>query len=141
MNKAERTYTQQELNEEVLPVWKQRLRLQNWNISVEIVNQMVIGKDGTADIRFDQKYMNADIRLVTPESYYSVFSEKQDMLRDLIHELLHIHFLVFLDLVDKKEDSFSFAYTQAEQSLDIVANALVDFHDELQQENSDDSEQ
>ena len=133
MNKQERTYTQQELNEEVLPVWKQRLRLQNWHISVELVNQMILGTEGVADIRFDQKYMNAEIRLVTPESYHSVYSEKQDMLRDFVHELLHIHFLVFFELIDKKEESFSFVYTQSEQSLDIVANALVDFHDELQQ--------
>ena len=139
MNKTERTYTEQELNEEVLPVWKQRLRLQNWDISVLLVNQMVIGKEGVADIRYNDNCMNAEIRMATPGSYYSTFDEKQDMLRDFVHELLHIHFLVFFELIDKSEQSVSFAYTQAEQSLDIVANALVDFHDELQQEDGDDS--
>lgn len=105
--------TQAEL-ESLCAKWQKRLRLQDWNVKVEVVRFFDIPeKLGEAEIHNQRK--EAVIRIIGESDR----REQRDtpVEHTLIHELLHLHFEPFWDQ-DK--------YTEMEQAINLITGALYD---------------
>ena len=119
---AKRIYTQSEL--EILLVDVQKwLRLEDWDIAVQLVNQSAIFQQ-MGSIDMFAYFKQATIVLPTPETYASNVRPEQDMLQSLIHELLHIHGRSFFP-----QDLNAQEHVECEFMLNAVADALTDAYD------------
>lgn len=94
--------------------WQQKLRLQDWDVSIQLVRQYEIpGCFG--DCTYAVQTKSAKIRLVVQDDVdpEAPFPELE---HTLVHELLHLHFAPFWD------DS---RMVELEQAINLIAGALV----------------
>ena len=123
---VERIYSEEQLK--VLNKRCQKLfRLQDWHIEVSLCHQnTIVGKRG--EIRYSTQRHHAHITLVTPESYEALSCEPQDMLRDLIHEYVHIVFAQCDDWFEKnslEESIFELAIERVAIAITAIDNELL----------------
>ena len=115
---AKTIFTQEEL-QSLCYHWQERLRLQDWNIRVLLVDQSTMrGMLGQVEIASDVK--SAIVHIPTAESFQSSY-EKQDMHWTLVHELLHLHVDLFMPKRSETPQEFKFA----ERALNTIAKTLV----------------
>lgn len=102
--------------------WQRRLRLQDWDINVEIVPAHVLtlkgGDNWYADISLHSEKRKAFIRMADPKT------RKYDWELALVHEMLHIFFGPF-----GSEDG-SPEHMAEEQAVHAVSTALVTLYRE-----------
>ncbi len=68
----------------ILQDWQQKLRLENWEISVELLPAEELGDDGrVAQVRSRPCYMRADIEVANEQDDVEIEAS-------ILHELLHI---------------------------------------------------
>jgi len=99
--------------------WQKILRLQDWDITVDILRDrdMKLGS-GQAEVHWKAVNRSAIVHLLDPTDYQNNYFE-QDHERSLVHELLHLHMVMFATETDTPED------TAQEQAVDAIAKALV----------------
>ena len=100
--------------------WQKVLRLQDWDIEVKIVREWdFVNKGSIGEVGRNNQHKSATIRILHPIDYDPCNYGPQDMEEDLVHELLHLHFLSeMFDLEPKME-------IQYEQAINRVSEALV----------------
>jgi hypothetical protein len=107
---------------ELCALWQKRLRLQDWNVSLEIVNARDLD-GGFANCRTVLREKAALIRVTDPADSTSADTEifgGRDVEEDLVHELLHLSCEPF-----SPEDRDSTEYEAIEQMVGVLANCIV----------------
>lgn len=114
------TPTPEELGS-LLAEWQKRLRLQDWNVKVQLRRRHAMSMEDSAGVcRWQLPKKLACIEIMDPYDYDpGAFGWTQDIERTLVHELLHLHFAPFATH-DQPAD------THQEQAVDLIAGALVD---------------
>ena len=98
--------------------WQKRLRLQDWGIFVKTARQAEMQCGGQGECEWVLKRKEATIVLVDPIDYPLELVD-QDMEETLVHELLHLHFVILQPKDGTAED------TALEQAIVCIAGALV----------------
>ena len=112
----------------LLTEWQKRLRLQDWDIFVKTARQVEMQCGGQGECEWVLKRKEATIVLVDPIDYPPELVD-QDMEETLVHELLHLHFVILQPKDGTAED------TALEQAIVCIAGALVKLKRENQPEN------
>ena len=111
-----------ETKEELLPVlrkWKKILKLNNWEILAEIVREDCMDNRGDAgEVNYYMETGYAEIKLLDQVDWAS--KQPHDMEKDLVHELLHLHFAPF-----RPEDGESLQFIMWERAVETLARILV----------------
>jgi hypothetical protein len=114
-------YETQEEAEKALAEWQKRLKLEHWEVMVEIVRSDGMSKlDNSGEIDYQQQTGYASIRLLDHIDWPSKFPH--DMEKILVHELLHLHFAPF----EPEEESLQF--TLWERANELLARVIVNEH-------------
>ena len=103
-------------------VWQQRLRLQDWDVSVEFKRLVDLERNTrAAECEYMWILKVAKISLVDPvdASHTSHWLKQVDQEKSLVHELLHLHFAPFQAAKD------SDAEADQELAIEMIAEALV----------------
>lgn len=110
---------EKDLNE-LLKEWQKRLRLQDWEITLKVINDQ--SEDGQyASCKHCFKYKSAVIRIYElPDTDQGDRTCNTDYEVTLIHELLHLHAAAFDSEIPKHLDD------HIEFMIEAVARALVD---------------
>jgi hypothetical protein len=111
---------EKQLNED-LDYWKKILRLQDWEININIErekNMLLEGTEGTCS--WDISNKRAQIQILDSIDYDEDFIWKQDMEETLVHELLHLHYGTFENFERGTQEN-----TMMEQSIVIISKALI----------------
>jgi len=103
--------------------WQQRLQLQDWKISLEVVPVSALRPGTLGNIHWDADKQTAMIRVLSPSDYTSPFSAAvKDMEFTVVHELIHLELSSLTrDFKNRSEDSFS----KEEQAVNQMAEALL----------------
>lgn len=107
---------------ELCVLWQKRLRLQDWNVRLEVVSARDLD-GGFANCRMVLREKSALIRIVDPADSTSADTEvvgERDVEEDVIHELLHLHAEPF-----SPDDHDSTDYEAIEQAVGVLANSIV----------------
>lgn len=99
--------------------WQEKLGLQNWNICFELCRQCDFKlQNVNGENSWTRANMTSIINVLkSDEAYNPCF--KYDMELIVVHELLHLYFAVL------QPDSGSEEEMQVEQSIELIAKALV----------------
>ena len=118
MNKQTVVLTQDE-SDSLLKEWQEILRLQDWDVVVDIrrARDMSLG-ESVAEVHWKKEKKLAIIHLLDPMDYDNAYFP-QDHEVSIVHELLHLHMVGFVAEDDTLED------TAQEQAIDAISNALV----------------
>jgi len=121
----------EEMMSELCRYWQMVLKLQDWNIDVELCSTRDLErlKEGqrTAFNTVYPSLHKSFIRIKELEERYNEDGLEEDMEVDLVHELLHLHFDgLYCD--EKREIAAEVVH---ERALNAVAEALVTFRREL----------
>ncbi len=110
--------TQEELNER-LDYWQGVLRLRDWDIVARLVSahEMEAGDEGQVDPRPELK--EANIKILNWEGYGGTVFRPLDSEQILLHEMLHLFFIVFETEADTPQR------LAEEQAVHLIAQALV----------------
>ena len=112
-------YETQEQAQQACQEWQRILRLQDWDIAIDILRARDMGLDGgQAEVHWKAESKSAIIHLLDPADYQNNYFE-QNQERSLVHELLHLHMVMFATETGTPED------TAQEQAVNAIANALV----------------
>ena len=131
-----RIYKAEEL-QAICSEWQNRLRLQDWDISVQLTHQYAID-DAMAFIQINWCHKKAIISIPTPGTYSSKIEIKQDMLSALVHELIHIHLESFFPPEPEDESrEASKEFTNAEYAINVLSSAFANLYDESQRKRGD----
>lgn len=106
--------------QELCSVWQKRLRLQDWDVFVEVVPKDKLRQESQAECRHTLSKKIAHISIIREEDYPSRSMVPQDQERDLVHELLHLHFAPFC------AGRGTLADDMQEQAVHAISCALVD---------------
>ena len=90
---AKKIYTLEELNI-LCAKYQKLLGLQDWEVEICFTNQMTL-PDYEAQVATESKSKRALISIISPETFASSMNHDQDMHHSLIHELLHLHFVIY----------------------------------------------
>lgn len=101
--------------------WQETLRLQDWDINVWIVRARDID-NASARVHWRQSTRDARISVQHPSDFEAEPGHEQDMERDLVHELLHLHFSPFA--ADDDDSAENIAQEQAIHALSCSLVAL-----------------
>lgn len=112
--------------EKCLDKWKKILRLQDWDITVELRRYIDLnGGEAVAKIRVNEWHRCATVYLLDPQDYllanFTHMVWGYDMEDGLVHEFLHIHLFPYTP-----EDTESLEYTALEQSVSTITGALIE---------------
>lgn len=113
----------EEMLQQRLVYWQQKLRLQDWRIKVSIARSADIGGEYQGGINWSLNAKTASIRVLDPIDYPEHSSEKQDMENTLVHELLHIHFALISEKCNPQPTEIYNLFE--EQAIESLADALV----------------
>lgn len=113
--------TQEEL-ENKLEYWKEKLRLQDWDIEVSIRRKNDMQFDALAIVSWTLSKKMATIRVLDQIDYDPSCMGVRDMENDLIHELLHLHFAPINDHFSNDNDVYS---TFEEQAIESITSGLI----------------
>lgn len=104
----------------LLSEWQDRLRLSDWDVTVEIVPCRT-QKDGTlGTVSTTPALKSAEINVLSFAEKTNSDLYPYDMERVLVHELLHLHFDLFFPEGEGRPE-----YTACEVAIDCIARALV----------------
>lgn len=106
-----------------LGYWQKVLRLQDWNLTIRIVNNGDLDAHGAVDgnVKFKQGVIKiADPATVDPKSGDRCPLDPEVT---LVHELVHLHFCPFEHLIDQEKNKQEHLYE--ELAIELVAQALV----------------
>jgi hypothetical protein len=74
-----------------LPVWQQRLGLQGWNVTVQMIPRSELKPGTLGGIRWDKKKKTALMSVLDPAEYTMPLDEiLKDLEFTLVHELIHL---------------------------------------------------
>lgn len=111
--------------------WQKLLRLQDWEITVTLVDFIKASQYASGYTGVNLGSKEADIEILSERGYDVNFNGKQDMLKTLVHELVHLHFIFTFNEDRGKGDSMSRAeYESFEAGVDLTAKALVGLYRE-----------
>lgn len=112
----------QEQAEILLAEWQKILKLQDWEIVIDIkrARDMVMDPPGDAEVTWLEEKKTAVIRLLDPVDFDPNSPTPQNHERSIIHELLHLHMVPF----DAAEDTP--AGIAQEQAIHAISTALVE---------------
>ena len=107
--------------ERMCRAWQQILRLQDWNIQVEVVRYHGFENDeASGETESSIRLKEAKIRLLDPRDNRPKWSDTFcDLEAVLVHELLHLHMEGFSHREDAAKERAE------EQAVDLIAWALV----------------
>jgi hypothetical protein len=101
-----------------LPVWQQRLKLEDWNVSIVMAPPIDLRQGTLGNIRWDAYKKKAVIRVQSASDYHTPYREMvKDMEFTLVHELLHLE----LSSLPRSEASRS----DEEHAVNRIADALL----------------
>jgi hypothetical protein len=106
-------------------VWQERLRLQDWQITVEYVRERTLDHAWGDLNRRHENHRMANIRITDPASFFAEDFQGNEVISDpeyiLVHELIHVYTEGILAGRERegKEDVW------AEQTADALARALL----------------
>jgi hypothetical protein len=112
--------TEAELKE-LCALWQKRLRLQDWNVRLEVVEARELA--GFANCRSSLREKTALIRIVDVADSTSSDTEifgGRNVEEDLVHELIHLHVEPF-----SPDDRDSTEWEAIEQAVGVLANCIV----------------
>ena len=118
----------EELLYERCEYWKKVLRLQDWNVDIEVRRKHEMADPHCIGcIRIFDEGKDAKIHLLSPVDLVTVeeaFIDHEELNYDitLVHELLHLHFQPFA------EDDSTYKGICQEQAINILSRALVAAH-------------
>lgn len=105
----------------LLVEWIDRLRLQEWNIVVDIYREKdFICEDSVGENSFNKSNAKSIIRILDPCDYSENTRFPQNMEKTLVHELLHLKFCYF-----EPEDENSLEHDMWERTIETLAETLV----------------
>lgn len=107
--------TQVELDK-LCALWQQRLRLQDWRVSVKLVRKHEL-PDCHAEAMPHSRTKVAKIRIVTPDDRDPEWADETELEWSLVHELMHLY---CPDLSPGDDEDIDF-----ETMLNLVSEALV----------------
>lgn len=101
--------------------WKNRLRLQQWEVAIRIARQKEFeDKNSQGECHWTLSTALATIKILDPIDYPDT-PFAQDMEKTLVHELLHLKFCDFA-----KTETGSLEDVMMERAVDHLARALVE---------------
>jgi len=108
---------------EIVRHWQRVLRLEDWNILVEVARAVTLGPDTLSDITANVNRRDAVMRLLHPWDLSLVASifpmgDAQDYELSIIHELIHLH--LPMDSPDGSP-----AGVALEQAINVLSRALI----------------
>ena len=109
----------QQFLDEKIALWRERLKLRNWQISAQMVHRSDLPAKTLGGISWDKSKKSAVIWVLDPSEYRLPFHE---ILADL--ELTIVHELVHLDLASLPRGQAS--RTSEEQAVDGIAKAMLE---------------
>lgn len=111
--------TEAELREKC-PEWQKVLRLQDWGIKVRLARARDLMEYGDlGQCQWNNEHKRAEILILDPNDYDPGRQIPYDMEQTLVHELLHLHFSLFMAKDETPEA------TAQEQAINAMATALV----------------
>ena len=116
MEKKRVVYTEEEAKN-VCAEWQKILRLGDWEVELIFVHQMSM-PESMGEIHYSMEHKKAIMKIVSSETYASEMWKEQNMLKTIIHELLHLHIGAY---IPEGNDS---RYTDMEASLNMIAWAM-----------------
>jgi hypothetical protein len=88
---AEQSQLAQQFLDDKLAVWRQRLKLDDWRISVAMARQSDLAPKTLGGIKWDKPKKSAVIWVLDPSDYRLPFREMlDDMELTIVHELVHL---------------------------------------------------
>lgn len=75
-----------------LAYWQKRMRLQEWDVKVQIRRYFDMGPDRKGEVNFSADTLQATVNLLDPADYDPGFMWPYDPEKTLIHELAHLYF-------------------------------------------------
>jgi hypothetical protein len=74
-----------------LDVWQQKLKLNHWNIALQVVDDSALGGASMGDIQWDLARKSASIRILREEDYdLPPHMARLDQQATVVHELVHL---------------------------------------------------
>ena len=105
---------------EKLPLWQQRLHLQDWKVTVLIVHPTELRPHTMGNIHWEKDKKTAVIRVLDASDYRAPFQATlNDMEFTVVHELIH------LELVDLPRSEAT--HSDEENAINRLATALLRF--------------
>jgi hypothetical protein len=106
-----------------LAQWQDRLKLQDWKITLSVVHQKTLRSGTLGNIHWDADKQTATIRVLDPSDYQTSFAAAvKDMEFTIVHELIHLELSSLTrDFKNRSEESFS----QEEQAVNRMSDALL----------------
>lgn len=91
VNSAEEAHFAQRFVNEKLAVWKERLKLEDWQVSAVMTHRTDLAPKTLGGIRWDKPKKTAVIWVLDPSDYRLPFREMlDDMELTIVHELVHL---------------------------------------------------
>lgn len=108
--------------------WQRVLRLQDWEIEVNVARAYHMRLDGLAECHWQIKKRMAVINLQDPIDFDPGWLGDRDMELSLVHELLHLHLAPWSPQEGTEDDVFE------EQAIHAMSKAFVELErrDELE---------
>lgn len=119
---AEILLTQEQLQEKLV-YWQEKLRLQDWILSVRIVRAKEMNAEYAAQVNWVLSKKMASIYILDQIDYPDDCMGERDMENDLVHELLHLHFAPLSDHFSNNSDIYS---TFEEQAIESISFGLIE---------------
>jgi hypothetical protein len=118
----ERSAMAQAFSQERLSIWKKRLKLDDWNITVQMARTTELKARTLGNIHWDSDAKTAAIRVLDPADYTL---PEDAMLKDMeftvIHELIHLKLAPLLSALPRSEAS----RRDEEHTVNNLADALL----------------
>ncbi len=118
----ERSAMAQAFSQERLSVWKKRLKLEDWTITVQMARTTELKARTLGNIHWDSDTKTAAIRVLDPADYTL---PEDAMLKDMeftvVHELIHLKLSPLLSTVPRSEAS----RRDEEHTVNNIADALL----------------
>src|SRR5262245_6779419 len=114
------TKTNQAQLEAWLREWQQTLRLQDWQVKIDLRREKAMEYEGCHGLNgYTTSLKQSRIQIRHPTDDHPVADYPQDVEATIVHELLHLHFAPFY--VKK-----GLANTFQEQAIEVIARSLVE---------------
>lgn len=118
----EKTLLAESFTIERLAVWKKRLKLDDWDITVQMARASELKPRTLGNIHWDSDRKSAAIRVLDPADYRMT---QEDMLKDMeftvVHELIHLKLAPLLSTVPRSEAS----RRDEEHTVNDIADGLL----------------
>jgi len=99
--------------------WQTRLKLDHWDVELEIINDSELPFGGEGQVDFNLTYLTATIRLAKNHSG-GIPRSKKKLTQAAIHELIHIH-LAGLNTISGTRER-----TAEEQAVQILSRVIME---------------